>query len=190
MLRVPCSLFVFILLLLGGLATFGQQQQTTPVVVINPPRPSIARQQDENDYRAPTIRETLEKMRIAKEKKDFDQMITRGGDVLKITEEIEKAYEQQGRLTPGEYSKIANVEKLVKKIREELGGDGDDGDKEEAEPKQSRLMTAADAIKGLRQTTAALFDELKKTTRFSISATAIQTSNAVLRLAKFLKVTN
>ena len=189
MVRRTSILLLFTLLLVGGLAAFGQQPQQTPVVIINPPRPSLPRP-DEGSYGAPTIRETLEKMRIAKEKKDFDQMIARGDEVLKITEEIETAYERNGKLTQGEYSKIANVEKLVKKIREELGGDGDDGDKEEAELKRSRMMTAADAIKGLRKSTADLLEELKKTTRFSISATAIQTSNAVLRLAKFLKVTN
>ena len=40
----------------------------------------------------------------------------------------------------------------------------------------------------LKTSTAKLVDELKKTTRFSLSATAIQTSNAVLTVARFMRI--
>ena len=146
---------------------------------------------NKDDDRPKSFNETLEKLRIAKDKKDHDQMIERGEEVVKITEELEKTVDQNGRLTDKEYSKVAAVEKLVKKIRNELGGDsdGDDAPDDQAEL-QNKGFSPTDAVKSLVSTTATLYDELKKTTRFTISASAIQASNSVLRLARFLKISH
>ena len=109
-------------------------------------------------------------------------MVSRGEEVIKLTEQVEKSFAAHGRLSEDDYSKIANVEKLVKKIRDELGGDDmDDIDKD------LKLTSTATGMKSLRDMTSQMFDELKKTTRFSISLCAIQTTNSVLRIARFLK---
>jgi hypothetical protein len=130
----------------------------------------------------------MEKMRIDKEKKEYAQMLERGEEALKISEELEAAYAVNGRLTQREIAKLESVEKLVKKIRNELGGD-DEGDEKSPEISEQRLPPA-EAFKSFRATTVRLFEELKKTSRFSISAAAIQTSNAVLKLARFLRIRN
>ncbi|MEJ7623044.1 MAG: hypothetical protein WKF34_03545 [Pyrinomonadaceae bacterium] len=139
------------------------------------------------DDRPKSFRETLEKLRIEREKKEFDQMIERGGEVLKISEDLEKAYVKNGRLTEREMSKLATVENLVKKIRGELGGDGDDDDK----PNLTDVpLPSEQAVKSFRSTIIKLFDELKKTSRFSISAAAIQSSNAAIKIVRFLRLKN
>ncbi|MBV9215381.1 MAG: hypothetical protein JO053_04320, partial [Acidobacteria bacterium] len=74
------------------------------------------------------IQETMEKMRIARDKKDFDEMVGRGDEVRKIAEDVEHAYELNAKLSPGDLEKLDSVEKLVKKIRTELGGEEDDSD--------------------------------------------------------------
>jgi hypothetical protein len=140
---------------------------------------------DDKADRPKGFKETLEKMRIDREKKEFGEMIERGEVALKLSEELEMAYAQNGRLTDRELDKLATVEKLVKKIRSELGGDDDEEDKDKSD---SQPMLPAEAVKNFRSTTVKLFDELKKTTRFSISAAAIKTSNAVLKLARVLRV--
>jgi hypothetical protein len=48
-------------------------------------------------------------------------------------------------------------------------------------------LTVADAVNTLKETTATLFDELKRTSRFSISAAAIQSSNAAIKITRFLR---
>lgn len=156
------------------------------------PDTGLGRPGDPNKDEPPkSLKETLEKLRIEKEKKDHNQMLERGGEVVKITEELEKTVDQNGRLTDKEYSKVAIVEKLVKKIRNELGGDDDDGDDTNDQIRmQNKGLSPTDAVKSLVSTTAKLFDELKKTTRFTISASAIQASNSVLRLARFLKLSH
>lgn len=143
---------------------------------------------DSRDDYPKTFRETLEKLRIEKEKKEYQEMLDRGNEALKLTEELEKAVEVNGTLTEREHAKIANVEKLVKKIRGELGGNDED-DREKENGSIFARLSPVDAVKSLRSATVSLMDELKKTTRFSISAAAIQSTNAVLRVVKFLRFT-
>jgi len=140
-----------------------------------------------DDDRPKSFRETIEKLRIEKEKKEYDQMIERGEEAVKIAENLERAYEQNGRLTDREIEQLVTAEKLVKKIRSELGGDGDDEDKPavgEHPPPQK------EAVKSFRTAVAKLFSELKKTSRFTISAGAIQASNAAIKIVRYLRFTN
>jgi len=139
-----------------------------------------------DDDRPKTIQETLEKMRIEKDKKDHEQMVSRGEEVLKLTEQLERSYADHGKLSGDDYSKIASVEKLVKKIRDELGADGDTDEDKETQSKL-KLNSTDGGMKSLKEMTSAMFEELKKTTRFSISLSAIQTTNSVLRIVRFLK---
>ena len=129
-----------------------------------------------------SIQETLEKMRIAKDKKDHDEMVDRGDETLRILNQLEKSFEHYGKLSSEDIGRLERVEKLAKKIRDELGGHDDEDDEGTGMPS---LETA---VKTLQTTAGTLYDELKKTTRFTISAAAIQSSNAVLRLARFLKI--
>lgn len=138
------------------------------------------------------IKETLEKGRIEREKKDHNEMLKNGEEALKLSEELEKSVAENNNLNSDDRKKLERLEKILKKIRKELGGD-DDGNEElnvEAtsvnEEKPSSIMGA---IKKLQNTASNLLGELKKTSRFSISAAAIQSSNAFLKLVKFLRFT-
>ena len=59
-----------------ALITKAQQDPTDSVL----PKPS------NNDDRPKNFKETLQKMRIEKEKKDYQEMLDRGAEALKITE--------------------------------------------------------------------------------------------------------
>lgn len=146
----------------------------------------IPKGEEDNSDHPKSFRETLEKLRIDKEKKDFAAMIERGEEAVKLTEEVEKAYDRDGRLDQGGLNKLVAVEKLVKKIRNELGGDDDESDNEKvvvATPEKGSI------IKSFRSTAVKLLEELKKTSRFTVSAAAIQASNAVLKFTKLLRLT-
>lgn len=147
-----------------------------------------AEDERERSLRPLNLRETLEKMRVAKEEKDHKEMLARGEEALRISEQLENAFAATGKLSEKEFVKLAAVEKIVKKIRSGLGGDDDDGEEAEPTSVKEKSLSPADAVKSLRSTTLTLFDELKKTTRFTISAAAIQSSNAVLKLARFLRI--
>lgn len=131
-----------------------------------------------------SIKETLKKHEIERFKKDHEEMLQNGEEAVKLSEEVEKSFNKNSNLTAKDRDKLERIEKLVKKIRKELGGDDEDT---EADEKPSTMESA---IKTLRKTTLNLWDELKRTSRYSISAVAIQSSNsliAIVRLIKFWK---
>lgn len=131
------------------------------------------------------LRENLIKMQIEREKKDFQEMLDRGEEAAKLADQIETSVERGGSLTNEDRQKIDNVEKLVKKIRGELGGSDDDGDApDKDDPSPNDVVSG---VKYLRDSATKLLDELKKSSRFTISAAAIRGSNAVLRAARFLR---
>ena len=151
---------------------------------------SYAQSSEDDDNTPKSFKETLVKLRIDQEKKDFDEMLGRGVEALKLSEELEKAYSQNGRLNPQEINKLNTVEKLVKKIRSDLGGDDDESEAERDEQGNflKQPLSQGDAVKTFRSTTLRLLEELKKTSRFTVSAAAIQASNAVLKLARMLRI--
>ncbi len=142
------------------------------------------------------IQETLDKHKIEQAKKDHDEMIERGEEALKLSEELEKSVENNNKLSSQDQAKLVRLEKITKKIRKELGGDDDDeavieetkessGEVPAIEEKMSPLSSA---IKRLQTTATKLLNELKKTSRFSVSVIAIQSSNSLLKILKFIKV--
>jgi hypothetical protein len=141
----------------------------------------------EKDERPKNIKEKLIQMQIEKDKKDHDEMVARGEEAVKLSTELETSYVEKGSLTDKDLVKLDRVEKLVKKIRDELGGDDDDEavNSESIQPVNKGFI--AEAIDSLKLRSTTLLDELKKTTRFTISAAAITTSNSLLRITKFLR---
>ena len=142
-----------------------------------------------NDPDAPTsIREMQKKLQIAEEKKDYDEMLDRAEQASKISQELEQSLGERPVLTRTDLDKLETLEKLVKKVRNELGADKDDSvDPEDADDDPSP-KSASDAVKALQTLTSKMVDELKKTTRFGVSVAAIQSSNAVLKVVRFLKL--
>lgn len=146
-----------------------------------------------------SIQEQLKKLQIAQDKKNHEDMLVRGDEALKISEELERKANANAQLDAKDKEKLESLEKILKKIRNELGGDDDaesspELTNEKPDPNvarpNNRPKDVVDGIKSLRSTTIKLVDELKKTTRFTISAAAIQTTNAVLRITRFLRFWN
>ena len=144
------------------------------------------------DETAITVKEMLARQRAERDKKDHDEMLKRGEEALRLAKQLENSYEQNGSFSSDDKARLESLEKVVTKIRKELGGDDDDEASDRAyiqpqedEPKPSNLE---EAFKYLQSTTVKMVEELNKTTRFSISVVAIQTSNNVLKLVRFLRL--
>ena len=133
------------------------------------------------------IKETLAKQRIAQEKKDYEELLDRSREAVKLSEELEKSFTSSNQISSEDQKKLDRLEKLVKKIRNDLGGD-DDGEADIKEKnKDDKPSTVGNAFKTLQSNAAQLFTEIKKSTRYSVSVIAIQTSNALLKLVKFIR---
>lgn len=135
------------------------------------------------------FKEMLTKKRIEQAKKDHAELIERGDEAIRLTDQLERSFEQNQQLSEGDRQRLDQLTTIVKKIRKELGAsdDGpDEGDEKTltGEESPSDLKTA---FKALQSTTIKLVDELKKHTRFTISAIAVQSSNALLRIVRFIR---
>ena len=145
-----------------------------------------------NDEASINVKEMLARQKAERDKKDYEDMLKRGEEAVRLAKQLENSYEQNKSFSSDDKTRLDSLEKVVTKIRKELGGD-DDGKADdpgymqpaEEEPKPS---TIEEGFKYLQSTTVKLVDELKKTTRFSISVVAIQTSNTVLKLVRFLRL--
>jgi hypothetical protein len=128
------------------------------------------------------IQESLAERRIAQEKKDHEELLKRGEEALKLSADLEKSFSENNRFSSDDRKKLDRLEKLVKRIRSDLGGDDVDPDAEEQTP-----STVPGAVKFIQENTIKLVDELKKTTRYTISAIAIQSSNLLLKAVKIIR---
>lgn len=129
------------------------------------------------------IKESLAKSRIEREKKEYEELLQNGEEAVKLSESLEKSFTESNSLSTEDQKKLDRLEKLAKKIRRELGAnDSDNIEEEEEKPSSMR-----NAFKTLQSSTGKLVAELKKTTRHSISVIAIQSSNAFLKVIKFIR---
>ncbi len=131
-----------------------------------------------------TVKETLAKGRIDREKKEFQQLIERGEEAVEISSELDKSFTKQKKLSSEDQKKLDRLEKLIKKIRDELGGDDDD------EVDENKPSSMSVALKMMRETSLNLVDTIKQSTRYSISVAAIESSNALLKIVRFLRFGN
>ncbi|MBV9242189.1 MAG: hypothetical protein JO314_09295 [Acidobacteria bacterium] len=153
------------LFILLGCASFVAAQNEDPIFPKN----------NKKDDEPSGLVESLSKMRIEKEKKDFNEMQKRGDDARKLADQL------TDKDAANLHDQIVGIGKLVKKIRDELGGEGGiDEQDADIPPSQSA------ALKALKESVYGLTDELKKCTRFTVSAAAIDQATKVLRIVKFL----
>ncbi|CAN5639831.1 hypothetical protein BH24ACI2_BH24ACI2_02200 [soil metagenome] len=126
------------------------------------------------------VKESLAKNRIDREKRDYEELIERGEEAAKLSAELGSSFDKQNTFSAEDWKKIDRLEKLVKRIRKELGGDDSDSD-------EIITPTMPTAVKTLQEKTTFLLDELKKCTPYSISVVAIENSNALLKIVSFIQ---
>lgn len=141
-----------------------------------------------NEFETKSLKDMLTKQRLLKEKKDHEELLKRGEEALALSEQLENTFELTNNVSDVDKRKLLELEKVVTKIRRELGGDDVDDEDASATSDQPKPSTLKDAFTYLQSTTEKLVDELRKTTRFSISVVAIQSSNTVLKLVRFLRL--
>lgn len=159
------------------------QGQTTP----RPPSPSDPRRDDPTTV---SVREMLTNQRLAKERKDHAELLKRGESALALAAELDAAFTSRGAISDREKEKLEALEKLVLKIRKSLGADGEDASEpreQESQIEARKPPTVEVAFGYLKKATAALVDELKKTSRFAVSGFAIRSTNNVLNLIRSLR---
>jgi hypothetical protein len=118
-----------------------------------------------------------------RQQSEYDDLLENGNEAVKLSTELEKSVDKAAGLASDDQKKLERLEKLFKKIRSSLGGDDDDPTPDEDKP-----MSVKAAVLSLNEKAVSLLSELKKTTRYSISVAAIHSSNAIIRLVKFIRI--
>lgn len=136
-----------------------------------------------------SLKSMIAKQQADRDKRDHREMLERGEQALRLANQLGAAFDQNKKLSSEDKVRLESLQQVVEKIRKELGGDDDDDveDIRNHAVAEDKPSTIEDAFKFLHSTTVRLVDELKKTTRFSISAIAIQSSNSVIKIVKFLR---
>lgn len=137
--------------------------------------------QDTRDY-PEALKENLAKRRIKEEEKEYNELIKRGEEAAKLSEELSKSYEENKKLSAEDQKKLEKLEKVVKRIRRDLGAEDDDENEKEAKP-----STMFKTLTTIKEKTYNLLAELKKASRYSISVVAVESSNTIFRLIRFLR---
>ncbi|HEX6279182.1 MAG TPA: hypothetical protein VFZ49_04120 [Pyrinomonadaceae bacterium] len=170
--------YIFIILLAASFAAHAQTASNDPW-----PFPDRDRRRDDDSE---FVRRMLSKQQTEREKKEFAELLEKGEAALKLSEQLESSFENSKKLSATDLERLDKYENLVKKIRDDLGGEDDEASALTLDGPAPR--NRRDALKTLRRSTGWLVEEIKKSTRFSVSIAAIEGSNALIRLARFLRI--
>lgn len=173
------TLFSIILLALCAAVTSAQSAS-------NDPWPNSDRKKQDDDSH---VKAMLAKQQTAREKKEYADLVERSEAALRLSEELAAAFNRQSELTHSERKRLESFEKLVGKIRDDLGGKDDD-EASVAEEEKDSPKDVREGFRYLKRSTEQLVSEIKKSTRFSVSVVAIESSNTLIRLARFLRLKN
>ena len=129
---------------------------------------------------SPGVRKQLVKLCIKEIKEDYERILDHSEEIARLSTEIQTSFNDAQSFSNDDQEKLARVQNLVKKVRKELRISDDDEEKERPE-------SLADAVNELQATSTCLLEEIKKAGRHSISLVAVQSSNAVMYVVRFLR---
>lgn len=165
-------------LLLFAAAWLPSRAQTLP----SPPaQPTPTQRPDEKIDFGSRQYDALTRLALKKEKKEYDEHVARAKEARDLAAELEKTYETAHVFNAADYKKLERLEKLTRRIRNEVGGSQTDPDPKEL-PK-----TTDEAVNLLADMTKEMSEEVEKTPRRVVSASIIDQANKLIALIQFLR---
>lgn len=156
-------------------------------VLPNPTRPipqpsPIERRQDGIGF---GNRETDARTRLIlkKEKKEYEEHVERAQEARDLAAELQKTYEIAHSFNAADYKRLERLEKLTRRVRNEVGGSQTDADPKELP------RTQDEAVSLLADMARELCDEVEKTPRRVVSTTIIDQANKLIALIQYVRGT-
>ena len=171
----------FILLFIAAMASAAGFAQARPSSSpSNMQQPADDKHEPDVDFGA---RETDARTRliIKAEKKAYEEHVERAKEAKQIAAELKLAYDAKQALSSNDQKKLERLEKLTRRIRNEVGGSDNDVDPKEL-PK-----SMGEAVETMVKMTEELCDQVEKTPRHVISATIIDQANKLIGVIQFVR---
>ena len=175
--RYIVVIIAFIALGLVG-ETFSQFEEQCPHI-----EPMLAQRDRRSRMPSRSVKEQLIKLCIKESKKEFQKLVKRTEEIAKLSDEIKASFDENQALSEEDQEKLEKVQDLVKKVRKDLRASKDKKD-------TKRPESAVEAVIQLQSAASSLLAEIKKTTRHTVSLVAIKSSNALVKIVKFLRFGN
>lgn len=172
---LACALVLFAAMWLPA------QAQTQPTLPI--PQPSPIDRRNEGIGFGNRETETRTRMLLKKEKKDYEEHVERAQEARDLAAELQKTYEIAHSFNAADYKKLERLEKLIRRVRNEVGGSQTDADPKELP------RTRDEAASRLAEMAKELCEEVEKTPRRVVSASIIDQANKLIALIQFVRDT-
>src|SRR5262245_42789686 len=174
-LTLVCALFVMATTVLA---------QSSPRPATPPPSdpPNTTKDDHDNDIDFGS-RETDARTRLIlkAEKKAYEEHVERAKEASDLAAEVKSNYAAANVLNAADQKKLERLEKLTKRIRNEVGGSEMD-----ANPKDLP-NTVGDGINIMADMAKELYDEVEKTPRRVVSTSLIEQANKLLAVIQFVR---
>lgn len=156
-------------------------------VLPNPTRPipqpsPIERRNDGIDF-GNRETDTRTRMILKKEKKEHEENVERAQEARNLAAELQKTYEIAHSFNAADHKKLERLEKLTRRVRNEVGGSQTDADPNELP------RTQDEAVPLLADMAKELCDEVEKTPRRVVSASIINQANKLIALIQYVRGT-
>ena len=173
-------LTAFLLLFIAAMSSAGSFAQSRPSPPSNTQQPSEDKHDPDVDFGARET-DTRTRLIIKAEKKAYEEHVERAKEAKQIAVDLKTAYEAKQALGSADQKKLERLEKLTRRIRNEVGGSDDDADPKEL-PK-----SLGEAVESMVKMTEELCDQVEKTPRHVISAAIIDQANKLIGVIQFVR---
>lgn len=155
------------------------QAQTAPMRPL--PQPSPIERRDEGINFGNRESDARTRMILKKEKKDYEEHVERAKEARDLAAELQKIYETAHSFNAADFKKLERLEKLTRRIRNEVGGSQTDADPKDLPRMQDEaVLLLADMAKEL-------CDEVEKTPRRVVSTSIINQANKLIALIQYVR---
>ena len=159
-------------------------QSSSRSTIAPPPSaaPSTSKDDHDNDIDFGS-RETDARTRLVlkAEKKAYEEHVARAKEASELAAELKTSFAVSNIFNAADQKKLERLEKLTKRIRNDVGGSEMDAD-----PKDIP-NTVSDAVNALADMAKELYDEVEKTPRRVVSAPLIEQANKLLTVIQFVR---
>lgn len=166
------------IVILFAAACFSTYAQTVSNPVM--PQPSPERRDDRVDFGSREY-DARTRLILKAEKKAHAEHLERAKEARDLAEGLAKVYEAAHVFNAADHKKLERLEKLTRRIRNEVGGSQTDGDAKEL-PK-----TIDEAVPLMATMARELWEQVEQTPRRVVSASIIDQANKLITLIQYVR---